>query len=162
MKPLRAVGLGSPFGDDRVGWLAVEALGRPPWSERLPAGVSLLTLDRPGVALVQAFLGAQAVVLVDGIQSGAEPGSLHRLAGYQWVPAAPSLSSHDLGVAAAIRLAQALGQLPDHLVLLGMEIGGSRHPATLSRPVRQGLPKLVQALAAELERIQPAPRGGRP
>lgn len=164
MKAVRIIGIGSPFGDDRLGWLALERFRQERWAESYPGRVTLLTLNRPGLGLLHAMRGADAVFLVDGVRSGAPPGTLHRLRGFGWAPAEASLSSHGLGVAAAIRLADALGQLPRHLVLLGIEIANCHAAAALSRSTEQSLPELVRALAEELYRLraEARQRGGLP
>lgn len=153
MKPVRIIGLGSPFGDDRIGWLAVEALRKTRWVKDFPGGITLLALDRPGLGLVSALEGAHGVFLVDGIKSGAPPGSLHHLAGSAWAQGESSLSSHDLGVAAAIRMAEAIGQLPEHLILLGIEIENIAEPTVVNRTALRALSRLVSVLRDELYRL---------
>lgn len=164
MKKVHVIGLGSPFGDDCIGWLAVERLRHAPWPRRFSLGLTLHVLDRPGVGLLHAMKGARAVVLVDAIRSGAPPGTLHRLTGQDLVPTEVPVSTHDLGVAAAIELAAALGELPEYLVLLGIEIDDPTRSGPLLSPVAAcRLPALVAAVRAELATLLSIVRSqGRP
>ena len=57
---IRIIGLGSPFGDDQVGWRVIELL-----QDRLDPQVDLVALDRPGAALINWMAGAQRLVIVD-------------------------------------------------------------------------------------------------
>jgi len=110
------VGIGSPFGVDRVGWQVVERL-------TLPSEVERLTLDRPGLALIDAIKGFDQVVLVDAVLGADQPVMV--LDRNQLLEdASPSLSSHAAGVAAAIALGSALGELPERLDLVGISVEG--------------------------------------
>ncbi len=76
-----------------------------------------------GTALVALWEGARTVILIDAVQSGAAPGSIHRLdARSQPFPAGfRGCSTHAFGVAEAIELARALDRLPPRLVVYGIE-----------------------------------------
>ncbi len=145
MKPRRVIGLGSPFGDDQLGWQAVEAL-----RGRLD-GAELLTCDAP-VRLLPLMEGARSVCLVDGVVSGAPPGTLHRFQGLP--PGMPfRLSSHGVGLAEVLELGRALGIAPQ-LTFLGIEVAsaGAMGPA-----VAEALPRLTAAIEAWCRTPKPAP-----
>ena len=146
---LHIVGVGSPFGDDRLGWAAVETLQR---SAALAAagggGISFAVLDRPGALLLAHWHDADRVIVVDAVRSGAPPGTRHRLEPDAWAAAEP-VSSHGFGLAAALELARALGDLPPHLVLYGIEIDPTCSGFCLSEPVRRSLPDLIQEIERE-------------
>jgi len=145
--PVRIFGIGSPFGDDRVGWLAAEGLqGRFD-----PAKVDVSAHDRPGLRLVALMQGAAQVVLVDAVKSGAVPGSLHRLEGDGIVKTvARYTSTHGFGLAEALQLAQRLGELPEKIVLWGIEVGSLAGADDLSPAVREALPGLIDGVAGEV------------
>lgn len=108
------VGVGSPFGADQTGWKVVE---------RLPSteDVERLSLDRPGLSLMDAIKGFDQVILVDAVQGSDQP--LMILGRDQLMKiASTSLSSHAVGVAEAIALGSALGVLPERLDLVGVRI----------------------------------------
>lgn len=116
------LGVGSPFGGDRVGWRVVDRLAAE-GEDR----VRLEALDRPGPALVTAMAGAGFAVIVDAVRPAPAPGTLHRLTGLGDLPARSPASSHGFGVAEALALGQRLVQLPAWVVI-GVEAGPSDLP----------------------------------
>lgn len=146
---LQIIGVGSPFGDDRLGWVAVEALQRSAVPAAAGGGsISFSILDRPGALLLAHWHGADHVMVVDAVRSGAPPGTRHRLEPGA-LAAAESVSSHGFGLASALELARALGNLPPHLVLYGIEIDPSCSGFFLSEPVQRALPELIQEIERE-------------
>jgi hydrogenase maturation protease len=116
------VGVGNALrGDDGVGLEVARRL-----RERAD-DVNVRALEGEGIGLLDVWSGAGAVLLVDGVRSGAAPGTLHRVdATDRRLPAElrGSTSTHALGIAQAIELARTLGRLPRRLVVFGIE--GSR------------------------------------
>ncbi|MEZ4445456.1 MAG: hydrogenase maturation protease [Polyangiaceae bacterium] len=99
----RVIAIGQPFaGDDGVAFAVLDALGPP------PPGVELLRV-RDASALIPLLEDADRVVVVDAVVGGA-PGDVHLL-GLDDLEASgmTDLSSHGLGVVAALRLARRLG-----------------------------------------------------
>lgn len=147
---LHVIGVGSPFGDDRLGWMAVEALQRSAALAALGGGnISFAVLDRPGALLLAHWHDADRVIVVDAVRSGALPGTRHRLQPGEWA-ATESVSSHGFGLASALELARVLGDLPLHLVLYGIEIDPTCSGFSLSEPVRRSLPDLIREIEREL------------
>jgi hydrogenase maturation protease len=141
------IGLGSPFGDDQVGWRVAEAL------EEVCDGACarVLCLDRPGPALLNAIDGRTEVILVDGAATGCPPGTVHHLAVEDILTAPQVASSHGLGLAYALRLGRALGILPTRLTLFLVSIDPTRADqpgADLSPSVKAA----VEPLAAQIRR----------
>ena len=69
---IRIIGIGSPFGDDAVGLEVARMLAgrrRELRSDRVP--IAQVT------ALVDLLEGAEAVILIDAVRSGALPGTIH-------------------------------------------------------------------------------------
>jgi|SRR5579875_1053961 hydrogenase maturation protease len=151
---IRVIGVGSPFGDDAAGLEAVRILDESP-----PLECEITAADRPGARLLELMGGARAVLLIDAVRSGAPPGTLHRLdfnALAQWQ--GRFVSSHDIGVAAVIGLAQVLGRAPAHGTLLGIEIGDTpvRWPCELSETTRQAVQAAVIQARAWLAKLSAA------
>jgi hydrogenase maturation protease len=143
------VGVGSPFGDDRVGWDVVEALEKAWGTTPLPIAVRTCILDRPGAALIEALQGARHVVIVDAaLAADIEPGAL------QWldqdsIEVRASASSHGFGLAQALALARAIGAAPARIDVLA--IPGARFEGeTLSQAVAASVPTAVRAIEARL------------
>ena len=116
---IRVIGLGSPFGDDRVGWRVIQLL-----NGRLPGTVDLVALDRPGSTLINWMGGIEHLVLIDAVRSGAKPGELIRLDPAELDSGGTRLTSHDLALAETLHLAAALGSLPPLVDIYGVEING--------------------------------------
>ncbi|MGM0676875.1 hydrogenase maturation protease [Ectothiorhodospira marina] len=115
------IGIGSPFGEDTLGWEAVEAL--PPVS-----GVSTLTLDRPGAGLIEAMKEQHTVILVDAMDAGGPPGTVHVLSMDDLIHPDTTVSSHSLGVVGALALGKAMGVLPPTVHIIGIQMGSTPMP----------------------------------
>jgi hydrogenase maturation protease len=143
------VGVGSPFGDDRVGWEVVAALEEALRSGlQLPVAVRTCALDRPGAALIDALRDAHHAVIVDACAAGSAAGSLCWLDEHA-LEAAPSASSHGFGLAQALALARAIGATPDRVDVLAVS-GAQFDGDTLSDAVRAAVPAAVQSIRALL------------
>ena len=139
---IRIIGIGSPLGEDAVGLEAARQLALDP-----PAGTEVVAADRPGAGLIDLFDGAEAVILIDAVCSGSPCGTVHDLdlRDLADAPLRP-VSSHDLGVAEAVRLAAALGRLPARSRLLGIEVRPDRSPdpSQVSTAVKAALDRVVK------------------
>jgi hydrogenase maturation protease len=143
------IGVGNRMrGDDAAGVAVAERL-RP----RVPAGVEVVACDEEPSRLMEAWEGAESVVLVDTVSSGAAPGTLHRFeAGDEAVPARTFRSStHAIGIADTIELARALGRLPRRVRVYGIEAGGFATGAALTPAVESAVVFLVKDMLADLE-----------
>jgi hydrogenase maturation protease len=116
---VRIIGIGNEFrSDDGVGLLVARQL-----RARLPREVVVLEESGEGTALIEAWQGADTVLLIDAVQSGAAPGVIHLFEAHR--RALPDqmfcCSSHSFGVAQAIEMARELGRLPRTLIVHGIE-----------------------------------------
>ncbi len=118
--PVRILCIGSPAEPDNLGFLAAHALmGRFD-----PEQVEVLALDRPGPRLIEHMRGADTVILVDAVISGAAPGTLHTLEGRALDGLVMhQTSTHGFGLAETLALADRMGELPPHLKFIGLEAG---------------------------------------
>lgn len=144
------IGVGSPFGDDRLGWVAAESLQRSSAMNALePGRIVISILDRPGVMLVTLWDEADHVIVIDAVRSGAVPGTRHRLTVSDVNATRLPATSHGFGVAAALELARALGNLPDRLLLRGIEMDASCSGYALSDAVAEVMPVFVREIEKE-------------
>lgn len=140
----RIIGLGSPFGDDRVGWRVIELL-----QGRLPAEISLVSLDRPGAALINWMQGVDNLVLIDALRSGAAPGSIVALTPDDLETRSCRLTSHQLALSETVELAARLGHLPEQTRIYGIELDSfsndelSEVAATAARELASRLAKAM-------------------
>jgi hydrogenase maturation protease len=140
------IGIGSPFGDDRLGWVAAEMLRAAPALQSAAGPIEILVLDRPGSTLLSHWQNADTVILIDAIRSGQTPGSLHCIAADRIEGSSSTTSSHGFGVAAALDLARALGELPDRCYICGIEVDPAHAGEDLSPTTRAALPALVHRI----------------
>lgn len=140
------VGVGSPFGDDRAGWLVVDALSALLDEQaRAAAGLLLAALDRPGAMLLEALGGVDRAVVVDAVVCGEAAGTVIEMDAAGLGKGA-RFSSHGFGVAEALALGAALGRLPRELRVVGIAVDAVSGSAEVSEAVRSG----VERVAAEL------------
>lgn len=143
------IGIGNPLrGDDAAGVAVAERL-RP----RVPEGVEVVSCNQEPSRLIEAWEGADGVVLVDSVSSGAPPGTLHRFeAGEEALPARSFHSStHAIGIADTIELARALGRLPRRVRVYGIEAGRYGNGVSLTPAVESAVAFLVREVLTELE-----------
>lgn len=153
MNPIRIIGIGSPFGDDRLGWDVIERLRENknlmPWLETL----HLETCDRPGLHLLNLIRGAEVVVLIDAVKSGAPLGSLHCLQNGEIEQVYPTMSTHNIGIGYALKLARELNELPKKLYFYGIEINEISLTMGFSDPIKQAIILLENKLITLLPGI---------
>ncbi len=119
------IGIGSPFGDDCVGWDTVDQLAEEEWVRtRREAGTLVIKkLDRPGMSLLEDMRGHDHVILVDAVVSNKHsPGMILKLQPEELVPLEVPFSSHGLGVAETLAMGKTLGILPRRLEIWGIVI----------------------------------------
>ncbi|MET9450500.1 hydrogenase maturation protease [Streptomyces cinerochromogenes] len=142
------IGVGNPLrGDDGVGPAAVEAL-----RGRVPDGTVLTVSDGEPARMLDLWRGVDTVVVVEALRAQpARPGELHTLTAADAASrAAATASTHALGLGECLALAEALGQLPQRLVVHAMEVADVELGAPLSGAVRSALPGLVDRVAASV------------
>jgi hydrogenase maturation protease len=151
---LLVIGIGNEFrDDDALGILAVRELRR-----RDIPDLRVMEMDGEGAALIEAWRGAERVIIVDAIKSGDVPGIIHRLD----IPPdhLPRKflhnSSHEFGAADAIELARNLRCLPHRLILYGIEGMEFGTGVGLSDPVLKSIPELLTMIEEDLRAIHAA------
>ncbi len=143
MIPLKVIGMGSPFGDDRVGWYVIELLQNvlTPSLQK-----TLLSCERPGLRLLTLLKNDKKLILIDAIKTGAKIGTVHCFKGAAVFAIKPCLSTHDLDLAQTLRLGEALGLLPAELTLYGIEIDVIYFQDFLSLPVKKAAQYLMKLI----------------
>ena len=140
----RVLGVGSPHGDDAVGWRVVEMLRRRSGvSAHLAAVEPTQVLDHLG--------GCRRLILVDACRSNQPAGTVIRL---QWPDAMlrsrPRRSSHGMDVADSLALAETLGWLPPEVIVWSVEVGRCEPGQDLTPEVRRALPELERQVLQDL------------
>jgi len=156
MSRTRIIGIGTPFGDDRAGLELAGRLRAAP-----PRDSEVLATERPGVELIDLLAGADAVLVLDAVRSGAPPGTIHDLALDDLPQPGVAVSSHGIGIADTLALARALGGLPRGR-FVGIEAGrgGPALGAELSVEVALALPAAVLRVHAWVDWYGDGERSG--
>ncbi len=137
------IGIGSPFGDDRIGWELIEYLAETGFTDQFPSGnITLEKADRPGGLLISLIRDADLAILVDAMQSGRPAGTVCRFLPGDLLPESGLLSGHALGVADTLALGQALGELPRQVVIYGVEMDAAAGLGLASAETLLGVPVL--------------------
>ena len=147
LKPgLVVLGIGNMFRhDDGVGIFVARRIKR-----EVGDLVSVYDNMRDSVDLIEAWQGANAAVIVDAVSSQGltQPGTIYQIeVGNQSVPEKLfHYSTHNLSIAAAIDLSRALGTLPPHLTICGIEGENFEIGTGLSPEVEEAAEKVVQTI----------------
>lgn len=147
MSQLRIFGIGSPFGDDQVGMLVANIL-----RENLCLnGYSNLQLeviaqDRPGVRLLDLMQGAKIVFIIDAIKTGAPLGTIHCYRNHEINCVKNNISSHSLNLGEVYSLGKILNQIPETLVLYGIEIDEIGFSTKISKKTQKAANILANTL----------------
>lgn len=143
---LRIIALGDPNrGDDAIGIVAARRL-----RDRLAAWVPIDEQTGEAGALIDSWQGAETVIVIDAIRSGAPAGTLHRYdARRHRLPIQTKpCTSHGLGLAEAVELARAMGQLPPGLLIFGIEL----KQCDLGRSMSPEIGNSIEPLLVQIER----------
>ena len=143
------LGLGNMLmTDDGIGLAALARLEEE-WF--IPRAVEMVDGGTWGMNLLPIIEGADRVLVLDAIDSGAEPGTLSVLRDTE-VPRvlAQKLSPHQIDLREVLALAALRGTLPDELVALGVQPGVVALGTDLSPVVEARLGDLVSSAVEQL------------
>ncbi|EKD70559.1 MAG: hypothetical protein ACD_46C00495G0002 [uncultured bacterium] len=151
MSNIKVLGIGSPFGEDQAGWKALEILkSRLSLNAILSPYIQMECHDRPGSNLIELMRDANTVFLIDAVKSGQMPGIIHRLQNDEIQECKNLISTHHMGVAQSLQLGNALNELPNNIILYGIEISHSDLQLTISEPVKRGINQVAVELMHEI------------
>src|SRR5512139_3501442 len=147
------IGVGSPFGADRLGWRVIDALEQCVRRNNYPEiHIEFIQADRPNALLLPLFDKADAAVVIDAMQAGLPPGTVRILTPDQLNRESGFLSSHGFGVAESIALGASLGQLPESLTIIGIEMGDDMSDPSLVQLTSDALLLLIEDLLSSIQR----------
>ena len=151
MKTL-VLGLGNPLlRDDAVGLSVAEQL-KALLADRVDVEVDVDYWG--GLRLMERMIGFARAIVIDAIQAGAEPGSLHVLSPGE-LPTRRSASAHDVNLLTALELGRQAGAvLPpnERITLLGIEtVDTTEFGEELTPAVAAAIPRAVEAVLQMLE-----------
>jgi hydrogenase maturation protease len=150
LRPIRVLGLGNLiYADDGAGIAAIERLRSHPG---LPRGVELVDGGLFGVQVVSLIENSSRLLVLDAVDVGAEAGTVVRMTGGDLEGLPRGRGAHELGVSDILSLLRLRDQLPDEVVLLGIQPASIELSASLSPEVEEGLGSLVAASLRQLNR----------
>lgn len=113
------IGIGNEYRrDDGAGLVVARKI-----KTKNMSSVKVIEQSGEGAALMEAWGGADTVVLIDAVQSNGSPGAIYRFDAHaESIPTRFfNYSTHAFGVSEAIGLARVLDQLPPSLIVFGIE-----------------------------------------
>lgn len=144
------VGIGNTDrGDDGVGRLIARRL-----KAMVAPEVRVVEHDGEAASLLACLEGVRTAFLIDACVSGGAPGAVRRLNLDEDGGALPDLqfgiSTHGFGLAEAIALGKALGNLPPRTVVVAIEAGGFETGAALTPAVADAIETVAGMVADEV------------
>ena len=136
------------MGDDGLGLAALDLL-RSEWS--LPPDIELVDGGTWGLTLLPEIEAADRLLLIDAINTGGAPGTLHTLERDQ-IPRylATKISPHEVDLRDVLALAELRGTLPPTMVAIGLQPATVELSNGLSDLLRIRLEDLVVAVTERL------------
>lgn len=145
--PVLVLGVGNVLsGDDALGVHAIRALAAEqaqPGAPTPPPQMELLEGGTGGLALLPAIADTQALIVIDAVDVGAQPGTVHVLTGADLFTTLVRLTAHQVGTADLLAAARLTGSLPEHVVLIGAQPATLTTGVTLSPAVAAALPEVL-------------------
>jgi hydrogenase maturation protease len=139
------IGVGSPHGDDAVGWRVVEQL-----AAFVPSTVQAIAVREP-TQLLPHLVHAERVWIVDGSRGGGRTGAITRI---EWNAGCllgdSRASSHGYGVDNVLRLSSALGYLARSVVIYAIELSETQPATPLTSEVAAAVTEVTQRILAEI------------
>jgi hydrogenase maturation protease len=120
---MRIIGLGSPNGDDSIGWRCLQSIEKE--LEELATQLDMVYCATPATRLIHLLQADVATILVDALLTDAEPARVYALDASE-LQQPDTLSSHQISVANILQLAAYLQRLPQQLHILGIAINPRR------------------------------------
>ena len=145
------IGVGSPYRcDDSVGLIIVKSLEYIQSKQ-----VRLIEHSGEGSDLMDVWKNYNYIFLIDAVQSGKPPGTIHRInAREEKVPTEFfHYSTHAFGVAEAVEMARALGEFPENLFIYGIEGKNFNMGHDMSPSVKISAKIVEKMLKEEIQKI---------
>jgi hydrogenase maturation protease len=135
------VGIGSPHGDDQLGWLVVDRVAACVKHDHLEIRRAASPTD-----LLDWLQDVERLVICDACRGLGRVGEVRR---WNWptseLPALAWSGTHDLSLPAVLMLAQRLGRLPEQVVVWAIEAAASSATETPSAAQSAAVPAVWPA-----------------
>lgn len=139
------VGIGSPHGDDQVGWLVAEEIRRINTS-------AAVHLARTPTDLFKFIEAAQRLLICDACSFDATPGTVRM---WKWpqlpVDIVAFRGTHDVSLTVALEMAERLNLLPPEVLIWGIQVQSTIQTQEVSADVLSAAKSLAITLVTELD-----------
>jgi hydrogenase maturation protease len=134
----RVIGIGAEHrGDDAAGIEVAKRL----------RNVDAVVCLGGSLDVIDLWEGWSEVVIVDAMESGADPGTVKRFDGLRDpLPTSSFVTTHALAISDAVELARMLDRLPPSLTVVGIEAGCIDLGAPMSPVVEQAVDRVVEEI----------------
>jgi hydrogenase maturation protease len=141
----RIIAVGSPHGDDQIGWAVAKSLQCHPL---IRAGIDVLYRDRPGLSLFNDLDVHKPTLLIDAADFSGTPGAFLLLApNEQAADFAEAIgSSHGYGIQALLALARYLNHPMPSLTVCAIQIMQVGRMQEVSVELTQAVPHICDVL----------------
>ncbi len=150
---IAVIGIGNVLcSDEGVGIHVINRLKRM----KLPRNVQLFDCGTNAIAVLEAMDGAKKAILIDATSSGGRPGTVRLYRVGQLSKMEDGLlnlvSLHQFDLITALKVAKLTGayNIPDGLVVIGVEVKSLESSPELSEEVRAAIPKVVEMVIREI------------
>ncbi len=136
-------------GDDEVGLEIVRRWQKSHGADHPEYTIEAETAESPGLTLLGHIAGLDAAILVDAVQSGAPPGTLHKLTEEDLLNFGEGTgSAHGWGAAETLSLGRQLSpdDLPERIFIIGVEAVQFNLGEGLSPAVEASIPKAINMI----------------
>ncbi|MBI5968513.1 MAG: HyaD/HybD family hydrogenase maturation endopeptidase [Deltaproteobacteria bacterium] len=150
-RKVRIIGVGNLLlKDEGVGVQVARELQK----NDLPSGVEVFDGGVAGIGLLDYFREASKVLLIDAADMNLKPGAVVRFTpeDVREEKIGPRFSSHDVGLLEILRLAKALEQCPQEVVIIGIQPKEISWGTDLSPEVQASVPRAIEAVLKEIIR----------
>jgi hydrogenase maturation protease len=152
-KPIRILGVGNVLcSDDGLGPYAIKLLEA---QFEFPEGVEVLDVGTPGLDLTPYLADSRMVIVLDTVKGEEAPGTLRLLRDREIVAKPPPsrMSPHEPGLREALMATELSDSSPEEILLVGVVPESTSQGTRLTDAVRSAVPKVVDAVLEELERL---------
>jgi hydrogenase maturation protease len=135
------------FADDGAGLLVLAELERDAaqWGDQ----VEFLDGGTQGLALLDRIAHRRALLVLDAVALGAEPGTVHILRGWSHAGGRAS-TAHESNVAELLQTSTLLGECPEQVTVIGIEPEKIGTGIGVSDAVARAVTEAVEAARGEL------------
>jgi hydrogenase maturation protease len=151
--PIRILGIGNTYrSDDAVGLCVAQHLKRQAFD-----CVNVIEESGDGAALLDSWKNTDTVIVVDAVYSGGNSGTIYRFDAHkQLIPTEFfHYSTHAFGVAEAIEVARALKQLPQNLIIYGIQGKCFEAGIGLSPAVEKAVEEVIIRVKQDIHNCSP-------